>query len=378
MAKKKTAAESLNRVQQAPPTKYYSTGSTLLDLAISNKYPGGVAANGHITHIYGANSTAKTVIVQEILGACQRTGGYSGFINSEGTLEYDRADLFGLETGKWGDFNYREEKRELELKAQNAIKNSFTLNKDFVSKTIKDNDNFVCLHPMSIEQMFDEVLDVFADEASLGSIPKNIAIGVDSLSALPSEVELGQRLTEGTYGMSRAKQNSTGFRKYIIKLMNNNVSVIFVDQTRDSVGTGRNNKVSGGNALKFYASTRIWLNKPKRILNKHDVPVGVEINFEVEKNKIAAPFRTGKICVIFDIGIDNVRANIEWLLEGNIESKITKKGSWYQWDEKTIGQGIEPVIVYIEDNNLEKELEEEVVRVWNILYDSPKRKKRYE
>jgi len=377
--KEESVADSFKRIKDPEVTKYYSTGSTLLDLAISNKYPGGVAADGRITHIYGANSTAKTVLVQEILGACQRSNGYAVFADAEGTLDYDRANLFGLQVSQWGDEFYRLEVKEKEEVAYNAKKKKDEAVQEFVSSALKENDNFICVQPPSIEHMFDNILDTICYEVEEGNIIKNVVVGVDSLSSLPSEAELDNKLSEATYGTTRAKQLSTGFRKYIRDLTQNKVSVIFIDQTRDSIGMGKNNKVSGGNALKFYASTRIWLNNPKEIKNKHEQTIGVEITFLVEKNKIAPPFRSGKLCILFDLGIDDVRANINWLLEiKDIPCKITKKTSWFQWDGESIGQGIDPAIKYIEDNNLEKELEEEVFRVWKLLYETPERKKRYE
>jgi len=326
-------------------------------------------------------STEQTLLLaQEILGACQRSGGYSAFIDAEGTLDCDRADLFGLQLCNWEDEQYQEETAIKEETAYNTPKGKDKAVKAFLSKTIDENKNFVCLHTPSIEQMFDGTFNTFIEAVEEERIPKNVVIGVDSLSSLPSETELTNDLADATYGTSRAKQMSTGFRKYIKALNKNNISVVFVDQTRDSIGIGKNNKVSGGNALKFYASTRIWLNNPKRIFNKHEQTIGVEIDFIVEKNKVAPPFRTGKLCVLFDIGIDNVRANINWLLENtkNIESTLKQAGSWFSWGEKKAGQGLDKTIMFFEENDLEKELEDEVIRVWNILYESPKRKKRYE
>lgn len=378
--KEEKTSDSLKRKKQPQPTKYYSTGSTLMDLAISNKYPGGVAADGRITHIYGSNSTAKSVLAQEILGACQRSKGYGVFVDAEGTLDYDRADLFGLDAGLWADEEYRETKQIEEEVAFESKKNKDKAVQDFVEKSIDDNDSFVCFHPTSIECLFDNILGVIINKRKDKTLDKGVLVSIDSLSALPSEVELASKLTDPTFGATRAKQMSTAFRGYNKKLGINDVSVVFIDQTRQSIGIGKNNKVSAGDALKFYASTRIWLTNPKPIQNKHEVDVGVTIDFIVEKNKIAPPFRKGKLCILFDIGIDDVRANIEWLLEISKESmtcKLAKKGAWYQWQGENIGQGLEKAIEYIENNDLEKELEEEVARIWQILYESPTRKKRY-
>ena len=236
--------------------RYYSTGSTLLDLAISNKYPGGAAA-GKIIHIYGANSTAKTVLCQEILGACQRSNGYAILIDAEGTLDYDRAELFGMEVGDWIDEAYQADNRENEEKSFSVSQKVSKSVKNNIAKTLKNNKNFCCFHTPSIESLFNHVIETLVVESETEGFPKNIALGVDSLSSLPSEVELESELTPSTYGMTRPKQFSVGFRKYIKALSEKNICLVAIDQTRDNVsGMGQNNKVSGGKAILFYLQSK--------------------------------------------------------------------------------------------------------------------------
>ena len=376
----KKASECLKRTEKSKTKqRFFSTGSTLLDLAISNKYPGGAAA-GKIIHIYGANSTAKTVLCQEILGACQRSKGYAVMVDAEGTLDYDRAELFGMEVGEWTDEVYQADNKEKEEKSFNVSQKVSKSVRDNIAKTLKDNKNFCCFHTPSIESLFNHVIETLVAESGTEEVPNNIALGVDSLSSLPSEVELESELTPSTYGMTRPKQFSVGFRKYIKSLSEKNICLVAIDQTRDNVsGMGQNNKVSGGKAILFYASTRVWLKNAKPIKNKHDQAIGVEISFIVQKNKVAPPFREGKLRVLFDIGIDDVGANLDWLKEVSktVESKLTVKGAWYQWEGENIGQGLDKTIEYIEDRDMEQQIEEEVYRVWKELYESPKRKRRH-
>ena len=375
---KKKASESLERKKELPVEKYYSTGSTLLDLAISNKYPGGIGG-GRITHLYGDTSTAKSVIIQEVLGSAQRQKDYGVFVDVEYTLDHDRANLFGLNTGKFEDPIYRLQTQETEEKAVHTVKGKSKAISEFVEDTIKDNKNFACLHPKSIEQLYDNVLSSLVDMAYVEK--KNFVVGIDSLSALPSEVELDSELGDLGYGMTRPKQMSTALRKFVADLSVNNISLLFIDQIRENpTGYGKKHKVSGGTALPYYASSRVFMHNPVHIKNEYDQTIGITVSFTVEKSKISPPFRTGKLSVLFDMGIDDVRANIEWLLENTkkIDCLLSLAGSWYSWGDTKLGQGLEKAISYIEENNLEKDLEKEVARVWNIVYETPQRKKRYE
>jgi len=96
MSKTKSKEAQIARMQESAVDDWLSTGCTLLDLAISNRL-GGIPA-GRSTHIYGWESTAKSVLAQEPLGAAQRKGGHVWYLDAEQTLDFERAkNLFGLD-----------------------------------------------------------------------------------------------------------------------------------------------------------------------------------------------------------------------------------------------------------------------------------------
>ncbi len=320
----------------SPVTHYLSTGCTILDLAIADRLPGGFAA-GRISHVYGPESTAKSVLVQEPLGSAQRQGGEAWFADAEWTLDFGRADLFGLDV----------------------------------------DERFHYSNPGNIEELFDGFLAKILKGRKVDNPPG--AVAVDSLSALPSKTETKDAVGDTGYGVSRAKVLSAAFRKYIWRLNQANLALIFVDQTRDDIGGWGKYTVSGGKALKFYASTRILLEHSNRILNKNKKVIGVKIRFMVEKNKIAPPFREGKFRLLFDMGIDDVGTNIEWLRENYAEledNDAKQKGTWYQFKDGKLGPGLAKACQAIEENDREDELVEEVERVWREVYATAKRKQR--
>lgn len=369
-----SAADSLVRDKPQDQCRYYlSTGSTLLDLAVSGRRPGGVGS-GRTTQIIGDNSTAKTVVLKEILGAAQRAGGYAVEEDAEWTPDFARAGLFGLTVGAWAD--------EI-VAAANSDRP--------IAEAVRADPRYCYRNPASIEQIWDEEIGPLAllvggtavgdkgkHKKSDFSLPGPLAIGVDTFTALPSQTEKDDSLEKGSYRMERAKRMSAGFRKWLRDIAENDVTIVAVDHIRDAVGVvfGPKWTTSGGKAMQQYASTRIFLASAGSIKNSREVEIGVWIRAKVVKNKIAPPFRAAKFAVLFDYGIDDVRSNLEWLKETGIECKLTTSGGWYSWGEGRLGQGIEGAISGVEDGGMEAELEAEVERVWGMLYAPPDRKPR--
>jgi len=316
----------------APCAGYISTGCTLMDLAISNSLPGGFGI-GRISHIYGDESTAKSVILAECLGSIQRQGGKAILVDVENTFDLVRANtLFGVNP------------ETLDLKTCTSIEEFFNV---VVAETIEQNKK----------------------DAEDGNII-NTVIGVDSLTALPSEVEVKEKVGETGYGASRAKRLSESFRKYIHPLSHSNVSLLFIDQTRTNITKtfGDKKVVSGGQALKFYASTRVKLSEVQKIKNSFKLVIGVKLGFIVKKNKIAPPFRSGDFTLYFDYGIDNIRTNLEWMKEIQSLKEYDLNGKVYKQ--------IDSAIKYVEENSLETWLDDQVHKVWDVVYEPLPRKEK--
>ena len=356
-------SECMTREKLPPCRRYLSTGSTLLDLAIADRYPGGVGS-GRITHIYGDSSTAKTVLAQEILGSAQRAGGYAVFEDSEYTLDFGRArDLFGLRiSAEWDDDDF----------VADAIASK-------VVEAVGSDPEFLYRVPDTVESLYDDEIGPLIELSQGGKIPRPVAVAVDSMSALASVAEQSERLDKGSYGTSRAKANSAAFRKYIRRLATSEVAVVVIDQTREKIGVlfGSSKTVSGGNAIKFYASTRVILRHAGDLKNKAEKTVGVKIKFKIEKNKIGPPMREGFFYVVFEYGVDDLRANIEWLADKARDSAMELKGSWLAWKGENLGQGIEAAIAKAEALGLEGAIAAEVARVWAIEHAAEPRKRRH-
>lgn len=345
------AAESANEVNQLPEVHdYCSTGSTLLDLAIAGKLPGGIPI-GRIVHVYGGGSTCKTVLGTTVLGYAQRTGKFAHMADIEHTLDPKFAAIYGL--------NCNDPK-------------TFKLTTKLDPDPKKEN---------SIEGMFDRYInDIIYPKGHAKKIndsPKIIV--VDSVTALPSEVELEESLDASSYSVTRAKQMSRGFRKYIFPLTTSNTTLFCIDQTRDNLAAGpfggKKEVTSGGRALEFYSSVQIYLKHDSNITNPKGVTQGIWVKFQIAKNKVSAPFRSGRFKITWEYGLDDISSNIYFLALDQLGKDAAKNRS-----EKVTIFGEEHQICHwskvIEDSNREEELRQEVWKIWKLMYAEEPRKAR--
>lgn len=163
--------------------------------------------------------------------------------------------------------------------------------------------------------------------------PRKDRVGLyvlDSLDALSDDAEMQRDMGEGTFGVNKPKKLAELFRRLVADLEESNVLVIVVSQLRDKIGVmfGEKQTRTGGRALDFYASHIVWLaeiGKIKRKIGDLERVVGVNVRARVKKNKVGLPFRECTYPVIFGYGVDDLTANVEWLLEAGTEDKLRER-----------------------------------------------------
>jgi recombination protein RecA len=314
-----------------------STGSTLLDLAISGgRLHGGGIPGGVLVEIFGPSGSGKTVLLCEIAGNIQRKKGEIMFHDPEARLNKQFAKQF-----------------DMEIKEENYHK------------------------PDTVTELF---------EAMRGWEPDNDAKGIihgvfaDSLAALSTDQEMEK--DEGDkMGMRRAKEFSEQLRKTCRILAEKNYLMVCSNQIRENLDAGpygQKYKSPGGEAIGFYSSIRLRTLKPEKIKDKVKVAgrdvtrvIGVRIEIEVFKNSVWKPFHTAPVTIIFDYGIDDIRENLQFLKE-NTGAKIYTLG-----DEK-LAVSMEDAINIIEKNGMQTQLKNEVVALWEEIehkFDSERKPK---
>jgi len=246
---------------------------------------------------------------------------------------------------------------------------SLGLDSSKITLRSKDTDNQITL----VEEFFTD-LKKFCDD-----VKDNKDGGLyilDSLDALSDVAEQEREMNEGTYG-SKAKKLSELFRRISNVLSKANVTLIIVSQIRDKIGGlsfGKQYTVSGGNALKFYASQRIHLMHLKqltRTIKGIKRVTGVMIKAQCIKNKAGNPFRDCEFPIIFNYGIDDIKANLNWLEENKLFEDYESKLSMLQYTNMLIKAN------EVEYQSEVDKLKAFIIKTWNQIEDSlrPERKK---
>lgn len=192
---------------------------------------------------------------------------------------------------------------------------------------------------------------------------------VDSVSALIPKDEAESEMSDQFMGLL-ARLMSKAMRKFVPIVSETGTLMIFINQIRYKIGSwGDPTTTTGGEALTFYSTGRIEVSggefKKSRIPNPITGEIiGHNTKFEIKKNKLAPPFRTAKIPLIYGIGYDSVWECLT-LAEGL--GIIDKAGSWYSYKDEKIGQGELSVLNFLKENeDIYNEIREEIIDVTGL------------
>lgn len=297
-----------------------STGSTLLDLAISGgRVRGGGIPGGIIVEIFGPESSGKTVLLCEIAGGIQRHGGNIMFHDPEARLNNQFAQIFDLKTD------------DMDYMTPNTVTEVFTALRGWEP----DND-------------------------------KINGIITDSLAALSTDLEMDEE--EGDkMGMRRAKEFSEGFRKTARLITDSNLLMVCSNQIRENVDRGnfgQKYSAPGGKAIGFYSSLRLRTNKLGNLTRertikgkKHKLAFGAKIEVEVFKSSVWHPSRRVPVTIDFSYGIDDIRENLNYIKLITGSTQFTMGGTILHKDR-------EKAIAIIEESDLSQDLRNEVIDTW--------------
>ena len=271
------------------------TGSLQLDFALG---VGGLP-KGRIVEIYGPESSGKTTVALHCVAQAQKAGGTAAFIDAEHALDPVYASKLGV-----------------------------------------DIDELYVSQPDNGEQ----ALDICEALVRSGAID---IVVVDSVAALVPKAEI-----EGAMGDSRvgllARLMSQALRTLTGVISKTNAVVIFINQLREKVGVmyGNPETTTGGKALKFYASVRIDIRKSEAIKDGKEV-VGNRTKIKIVKNKVAPPFRSCVVDMLYGEGISREGELLDIAVEQDL---VQKSGSFYSYNGERIGQGRDAARKYFKDN----------------------------
>ena len=283
-----------------------SSGSLALDQALGvGGYP-----KGRIIEIFGPESSGKTTIALHAIAEVQKTGGRAAFIDAEHALDPVYAKKLGVDT-----------------------------------------DELLLSQPDTGEQALEIV------EALVRSQAMSIIV-IDSVAALVPQAEIEGEMGDSHVGL-QARLMSQALRKLGGIVNKTNTICIFINQLREKVGVmfGNPETTPGGRALKFYSTVRLDVRRAEQIKVGTDV-LGNKTVIKVVKNKVAPPFRTAEVEIMYGEGISKAGEIID--IASNI-GIIDKSGAWYSYKGEKIGQGKENAKLVLKNNPaLYKEIEQKV------------------
>ncbi|WGI36590.1 recombinase RecA [Mesomycoplasma lagogenitalium] len=294
---KRFGKEAIMLLGDKPPVdaEVFSSGSLAIDHALGIKgFP-----KGRIIEIFGPESSGKTTISLHAIAEIQKEGGIAAFIDAEHSIDPTYAKNLGINI-----------------------------------------DNLILSQPDSGEQAL-EIVDTLVKTGAIDLIV------VDSVAALVPEAELNGEMKDQTIG-AQARLMSKALRKITGSLNKNKTTVIFINQIREKVGIifGNPETTPGGRALKFYSSIRMEVRKSTQLTTGSDI-TGNLVKIKIVKNKLAVPFKTANVEIIFSQGISKF-AEIAQLAEDY--GILVKKGAWYSYNGENIAQGKTNLRLYLENS----------------------------
>lgn len=272
-----------------------SSGCLSLDIALGvGGYP-----KGRIIEIYGPESSGKTTFALQAIAEHQKLGGRAAFIDAEHALDPVYAKKLGVNI-----------------------------------------DELLLSQPDTGEQAL-EICDALVRSEAISIIV------IDSVAALVPQAEIDGEMGDSHVGL-QARLMSQALRKLNGTISKTNTTVIFINQLREKVGVmfGNPETTTGGRALKFYASVRLEIRRSEQ-LKMGDGIVGNKTTIKIVKNKVAPPFKSCVVDIMYGEGVSHEGEVIDLAADAGI---IEKTGAWYSYNGEKLGQGKENVKLLLKEN----------------------------
>ena len=293
------------------------SGSLSLDIALGvGGYP-----KGRIIELYGTESSGKTTFALHAIAEAQKMGGRAAFIDAEHALDPKYAKSLGVNI-----------------------------------------DELLLSQPDTGEQAL-EICDALVKSEAVSIVV------IDSVAALVPQAEIDGEMGDSHVGL-QARLMSQALRKLSGTINKTKTIAIFINQLREKVGVmfGNPETTPGGRALKFYSTIRLEVRRSEAIKVGEGI-MGNKTNIKVVKNKVAPPFKTATVDIMYGEGVSHEGELIDLAVAANI---IEKSGAWFSYKGEKIGQGKENVKIMLKDN---KELCQEIDKLTREYYGIGSNKK---
>lgn len=273
------------------------SGSIAIDRALGiGGYP-----KGRIIEIFGPESSGKTTVALHAIAEAQRKGEKAAFIDAEHAIDPEYAKKLGVNI-----------------------------------------DDLILSQPDYGEQAM-SIVEILVKSEAVSLIV------VDSVAALVPQAELEGEMLDSQMGL-QARMMSKALRKITGYLNKSECTIIFINQLREKMATmgyGTPETTPGGRALKFYSTIRLDVRRIETLKTSSSDYYGNKVNIKVVKNKVAAPFKTATVDILFGEGISKEGEILDMAVENGI---VGKSGAWYDYNGERIGQGKETTRKYLKEH----------------------------
>ena len=306
---------------------WVGTGSSMLDLAISNRPNGGFPI-GRITEITGLEASGKSLLATHALADTQRQGGLGVYIDTESAVSSEFLEAIGVDLTKM---------------------------------------LYVPLETM--EDIF-EAIESIVESVRKSNKDRLVTIVVDSVMGASTKIEMAAEFDKDGWATSKAIILSKGMRKITNMIAREKICLIFTNQLRSRLGVtfGDQWTTSGGKAIPFHASVRLRLKSVGQIKAKDakgvEQIIGIKTRAQVIKNRMGPPLKSIDYDIYFESGIDNYGGWLEVMKEYKL---VTQAGAWYTYTRSN-GSTVKFL-----SKDFEKNLEEDPTlkeEIYNIICDA--------
>lgn len=272
-------------------TDFVGTGSSLLDLAISNRPHGGIAC-GRITELTGLEGSGKSLIAAHMMANVQREGGVVVLLDTENAVNPEFFEAIGLNFGQ-----------------------------------------MVYAQPDTVEDIFVMIETIVNRVREKQGNDKKVIIVVDSVAGAPTKQEMEADYDKDGYATGKAIILSKAMRKVTSLIAKQKIALVFTNQLRQKMNAPAFSDpwtTSGGKAIAYHASTRLRLATTGKIANKDKEVIGVSVKASVIKNRLGPPYRTAEFNVYFDRGIDDLDS---WLKFCKDKGLMKTAGAYVKYED---------------------------------------------
>jgi len=310
---------------------WVGSGSSMLDLAVSNRPDGGFPV-GRITEITGLEASGKSLLAAHALANTQKEGGLAVYIDTENAVSREFLEAIGLD----------------------------------LSKML-----YVPLE--TVEDIF-EAIESITESVRKSNKDRLVTIVVDSVMGASTKIEMAKEFDKDGYATSKAIILSKGMRKLTNMIGREKICLIFTNQLRTRLGVsfGDPYTTSGGKAIPFHASVRLRLKSVGQIKVKKDgvdQVIGIKTRCQVIKNRMGPPLKSVDYDIYFESGIDNYGGWLNVLKQFKL---VLSTGAWYTFTRsdgtkvKFLSKDFQKKLE--DDPTLKQEIYNVICKAWILKY----------